>query len=63
MNDAALNSDRQGVVVPKSSHRAGDDLETLITGELIGRSTLCANRFAPVKSKHVRSRQTEQLQS
>jgi uncharacterized protein YndB with AHSA1/START domain len=57
MNDAALNSDTQDIVVEVYRHAPETIWKTLTTGEPIGRWMLAPTAFEPVKGKHFHSKQ------
>ena len=53
MNDAALKSDTQDIVVDEVFPHAPETIwKTLTTGELIGRWLMAPTGFEPVKGKH-----------
>ena len=53
MNDAALKSDTQDIVVDEIFPHAPETIwKTLTTGELIGRWIMAPTGFEPVKGKH-----------
>jgi uncharacterized protein YndB with AHSA1/START domain len=53
MNDAALKSDMQDIVVDEVLAHAPETIwKTLTTGELIGRWLMAPTGFEPVKGKH-----------
>ena len=53
MNDAALKSDTQDIVVDEVFPHAPETIwKTLTTGELIGRWMMAPTGFEPVKGKH-----------
>jgi uncharacterized protein YndB with AHSA1/START domain len=53
MNDAALKSDTQDIVVDEVFAHAPETIwKTLTTGELIGRWLMAPTGFEPVKGKH-----------
>jgi uncharacterized protein YndB with AHSA1/START domain len=59
MNNAALKSDTQDIVVDEILPHAPETIwKTLTTGELIGRWIMPATGFEPVKGKHFRFRTT-----
>ena len=53
MNDAALKSDTQDIVVDEVFPHAPETIwKTLTTGELIGRWLMATTGFEPVEGKH-----------